>query len=101
MSKQSNPVSDRQELLQSLASHVERIWRQSRPKLVKLYQQSGQLQDRLLGAAENWLATEEHLASQGLPQHQASKQAMLEWVYLPDQDEAEEAVAAPAAPTSG
>jgi hypothetical protein len=79
-----------QDSIDELAEHVERIWRKSRPKLMRLYDRTEQTKKRIMEAARFWRETTEDLQQAGLPFEQANNLAMYEWVCLPDIEEGDE-----------
>ena len=77
--------------VRELKEHVEKFWRKTRPRLMKLYDEKHQTDQRIETAAQYWLETIEDLRAQGLPYDQAYNLAMSEWVALPDIDDEDEA----------
>lgn len=76
--------------IDELAERVERIWRKSRPKLMKLYDNTQQTKQRTRAAARFWRETTEDLLQAGISCQQANNLAMYEWVCLPDIEEGDE-----------
>ncbi|MBC8868500.1 MAG: hypothetical protein H8E44_03740 [Planctomycetes bacterium] len=73
-----------------LTDHVEKIWRRSRPRLMKFYDETQQTGKRTRQAAKYWLETTQDLEQHGLPYDQAYNLAMSEWVDLPDIEDGDE-----------
>lgn len=73
-----------------LAEEVERIWRRSRPRLMRRLESLKSVKDRTRQAAEQCRETTAHLRSHGIPWDQANSIALYEWVYLPDIDSDDE-----------
>ena len=86
-------MSEEQINVDQLAKRVEQAWRRSRPRLMRLYDESGQTAFRIREAAQSWYATSQDLQRQGIPFDQADGLARYEWVSLPDISEAEAVVA--------
>jgi hypothetical protein len=74
----------------SLAEEVERIWRRSRPRLMRRLDSLKNVKDRTRQAARHCRETTEHLRGHGIPWDQANSIALYEWVYLPDIDAEDE-----------
>jgi len=70
----------------SLAEEVERIWRRSRPTLMRRLDSLKNVKDRTRQAALHCRETTEHLREHGIPWDQANGIALYEWIYLPDID---------------
>lgn len=73
-----------QEMVRALQSHVQRMWRQSRPKATKRLKQTGQWESETWATAEMWDQEVRDLTSQGMSHQQATNQALRDHVVLPD-----------------
>jgi hypothetical protein len=75
---------DQIETILVMQKHVDRIWRKSRPKLVKAYELTEELNQRTEEAATQWVEMEAQLMSEGMSYLEAQNMAMREFVSLPD-----------------
>ena len=73
-----------QETFDQLAKEVERVWRRSRPRLMRQLDKANQSRDRVRAAAQHCQEASDHMLEDGLPYDQANSLALYEWVYLPD-----------------
>jgi hypothetical protein len=84
-------LSEQERRIDERAREVEKIWRTSRPNIMRLYETLQMVEPRTTEAARLWERNAELFRSNGVPRDQANSLAMYEFVYLPDIEQSEEA----------